>query len=104
MSPRPRMAVVGARARMRPERAQRSGSIGRTLAAASASCEIGLSSSPYPLLISPQADSVVVGTLNLDRRLWVKRQGDRTPTFRPTSYLTPRRGSFAKGRSPDRLQ
>jgi hypothetical protein len=28
------MAVVGARARMRPERAQRSGSIGRTLAAA----------------------------------------------------------------------
>src|ERR1700722_12801531 len=28
------MAVVGAKARMRPERAQRSGSIGRTLAAA----------------------------------------------------------------------
>src|SRR5208283_3364725 len=49
MSPRPRMAVVGARARMRPVRAQRSGSIGRTLAAASASCEIGLSS----LFISP---------------------------------------------------
>ena len=34
MSPRPRMTVVGARARMRPARAQRSGSIGRTLAAA----------------------------------------------------------------------
>ena len=38
------MAVVGARARMRPVRAQRSGSIGRTLAAASALCEIGFSS------------------------------------------------------------
>ena len=48
MNPRPRMAVVGARARMRPVRAQRSGSIGRTLAAASASCEIGVSSVLLP--------------------------------------------------------
>lgn len=45
------MAVVGARARMRPVRAQRSGSIGRTLAAANVHARSASSVSYFRLLI-----------------------------------------------------